>query len=113
MFFAMPNKLRLEPAAQYDKPESGSQRLKDLAKMDYVGALLFVGASVLLLVALQQAAEGIAFTSPRVLVTLILAPISSICFVSWQHYIANHHRHLQSILPWELITGRVFLAVLW
>lgn len=109
----MPNKLRLEPATRYDNPESGSRRLKDLAEVDYTGALLLVGASVLLLVALQQAAEGISFTSPKVLVTLILAPILLICFVYWQHYIANHRRHLQSILPWELITNRVFMAVLW
>ncbi|RYO85439.1 hypothetical protein DL764_009175 [Monosporascus ibericus] len=59
LLFTMPNKLRLEPAAHLADSGSFLQRLASLRRLDFLGVFILAGASVLLMTALQQAAEGV------------------------------------------------------
>lgn len=113
LLVAMPNKLRLEPAARYTGENVRSQRLSRLMRLDFLGVLSLVGTSVLLTTALQQAAEGYLFSAPEVLTLLVLAAVSLVCFLVWQWFITGDSHNLDPVLSWHLITNRVFMAALW
>lgn len=78
-----------------------------------LGAVLLVGASALLLAGIQQASEGVSFGSPKVVVLLVLAPVFLIGFITWQWLISKSSWDLDPIIPWNLITNRVFVATIW
>lgn len=111
--FAMPNKLRLEPAAALKGPGIYRQKLSLLSKLDFPGAVLLVGASALLTTALQQASQGTSFASPQVLTLLILAPIFLLAFVGWQWRIDRKPSRFNPIFAWKLLTNRVFMLSVW
>ena len=122
----MPKKLRLEPASKPELsqgPGRHKARLNRLKRLDYPGTILFVGAAVFLLTALQQVATGTKaadgsstseWTSPEVLALLVLAPIFLVAFICWQWCIAKYkwESKLDPILSWDILTNRVFMAAL-
>lgn len=110
LIFAMPNKLRLEPAAKI--VQTGHRRGR-LARLDYPGVLMFVGATVFLMTALQQAAEGVPYGSPQVVTLLVLAPCFLACFMLWQWFPSRQsHYNLDPILSWGLLTNRIFMTTI-
>ncbi|KAK8023701.1 MFS general substrate transporter [Apiospora rasikravindrae] len=109
LFFAMPRKLKLEPAATVAKP---GQRMARMARLDYPGLLMFVGATVFLMTALQQAAQGVSYSSPEVLTLLILTPCFLACFLLWQWLLSRRSYNLDPILSWSLLTNRLFISTI-
>ncbi|TGJ79408.1 hypothetical protein E0Z10_g9361 [Xylaria hypoxylon] len=110
LLLGMPRKLQLEPAARFDGPQARSQILSSLKRLDFPEAAMLVAASAFLMTALQLAAEGYSFQSPRVLILLILSPVSLVAFATWQWIIARNAYDLDPVLPWSLLTNRVFMA---
>lgn len=105
----MPNKLQLEPAVEVTR----ASRVKHLLRLDFPGVLMFLGATVFLMTALQQAAKGIPYNSPEVLTLLILSPCFLAGFLVWQWLISRVSWKLDPILSWSLLTNRVFMATIW
>ncbi|KAH8702536.1 major facilitator superfamily domain-containing protein [Talaromyces proteolyticus] len=110
LYFAMPDKLRLEPAARLTGAGVHLQRISRLRRLDFPGAFMLVGASALLTTALQQASSGNSFDSPKVLVLLILAPLFLAGFLVWQWHVSTGKWNLEPVFSWGLITNRVFMA---
>ncbi|KAJ3579323.1 hypothetical protein NPX13_g1242 [Xylaria arbuscula] len=110
LLIGMPRKLQLEPASRFEGPQARSQILSRLKRLDFPGAVMLVAASVFLMTALQLAAEGYSFRSPRVLILLILSPVSLVAFATWQWVIARNVYDSDPVLPWNLLTNRVFMA---
>jgi hypothetical protein len=109
----MPHKLPLEPSYQYAGPGHRTRQLSNLKRVDVLGAAILVGASALLLAGIQQAAEGASFGSPRVVVLLALAPLLLISFITWEWLVTRKVSwNLDPIIPWNLITNRVFIATI-
>ncbi|RYP47037.1 hypothetical protein DL768_006832 [Monosporascus sp. mg162] len=112
LLFTMPNKLRLEPASHLAESGPYLQRLANLRRLDFLGVFILAGASVLLMTALQQAAEGVSFASPKVLTLLILSPVFLLGFLIWQRFLTADSRKTDPLFGWNLITNRVFVAML-
>jgi hypothetical protein len=81
--------------------------------LDFPGAFLLVGASVLLLTALQMATEQLSFRSAEVLAPLILSPICLAAFLGLQKAIDAGKWELDSVMPWRLLTNRLFVGNIW
>lgn len=64
------------------------------------------------MVALQQAAEGVAFTSPRVLPLLVLTPSFLVGFLAWQWFTTRKYQKVDSIVSWDIVRNRAFMAML-
>lgn len=109
LYFSMPEKLRLEPAAQFIGSRACSQRISGLSRLDFPGSFMLVAVAALLTTALQQASTGISFTSPDVLTLLVLVPLFLLGFLVWQWYISTNKWNLDPVLSWNLITNRVFM----
>ncbi|KAI1733353.1 MFS general substrate transporter [Xylaria scruposa] len=112
LFFTMPNKLQLEPAARLRETSSGLRRLDYVRRLDFVGVFLLVGASVLLMTSLHQAAEERTFVSPKVLPLLILSPFFLAAFLAWEWVVTAGSYEMEPIFPWSLVVNRVFMAML-
>ncbi|KAF2791121.1 MFS general substrate transporter [Melanomma pulvis-pyrius CBS 109.77] len=115
LFFAMPNKLALEPAAALRQRNSAGTLLKryhDIFRLDFLGVFTVLGASVLITAALQQAVKGEPWDSAEVLAPLILALVFLLAFLLWQWRVTSHIKNINPILSWKLLTNRVFLSVM-
>ncbi|KAH8885981.1 MFS general substrate transporter [Thozetella sp. PMI_491] len=112
LLFAAPNKLPLEPAARALETDGGMRRISRLTRVDFLGTSLLVGAPVLLLTALQQASDGVPFTSPQVLTLLVLSPLFLVVFLVWQWFLSTRSWNIDPLLSWGIITNRVFMAAL-
>ena len=110
---AMPKRLQTEPAASEDVRPFWHGFAPDILKrIDFLGALLLLGACLLLVTVLQQATAGISFTARNVLPLLILSGVMWIAFFVWQWYAATQVDPLEPVLPWRLLTNRVFLGMI-
>ena len=109
----MPKRLKNEPAAS-QTAMSLRQHLapETLKRIDFLGAFLLLGACLLVATALQQATAGKPFTAPDVLPLLIFSALFSITFVLWQWYATKKLGALEPVLPWRLMSNRVFLGMI-
>ncbi|OAG12507.1 MFS general substrate transporter [Paraphaeosphaeria sporulosa] len=108
LFFAFPKQLSREPVANR-AAESVIQRLK---RFDVLGGMLLLGITVSLTTALQQAAQGIAFSSAFVWPLLLVAGLSLLGFLSWQRYITTKRRFPEPVLPWRFLQNRACVGIM-
>ncbi|KAK7186533.1 hypothetical protein DPSP01_002037 [Paraphaeosphaeria sporulosa] len=108
LFFAFPKQLSREPVANR-AAESVIQRLK---RFDVLGGMLLLGITVPLTTALQQAAQGIAFSSAFVWPLLLVAGLSLLGFLSWQRYITTKRRFPEPVLPWRFLQNRACVGIM-
>ena len=80
---------------------------KSLSKIDIVGAMLLLGGSIFLVSALQEAANGSAWSPSMVISLLVLSgPLWISCFF-WEWYITPAEKIPEPVLPWRFVTNRV------
>ena len=82
-----------------------------IRRIDILGTTLLLAACVLIVTAMQQAAEGYSFASRLVLPMLICAGVSLIAFLVWQRYI-NKRTLPESVFPWQLLTSRIYMGMI-
>ncbi|KAL2814051.1 major facilitator superfamily domain-containing protein [Aspergillus granulosus] len=81
--------------------------------LDYLGALLILLGSVLLVFILNEAAIRVyAWKSVPVIIIIIISGFSWIALVFWQWFIASkpNFRHIRPQLPFRLLSSRVMVA---
>lgn len=88
-------------------------RASSLRRIDFLGGLLLLTATVLLIFALQQAGSlTFAWDSMPIVTTLGVSAVSFVLFFSWQTWISLAGRQVEPIFPFRLAARRVYLACL-
>jgi MFS family permease len=80
-------------------------------KIDYPGFFLLLAASVLLIVAIEEA--GISFSWDSVIViTFLILSVSLLCtFFAWQWYLYLEKSPREPVFPWEFMKNRVLMGI--
>ena len=88
--------------------------LRDAAKrLDLLGALLSIAASVALVFSLQQGGTQYSWRSATIVTTLVLSAVLWISFLTWQWWIDTHFKGpLEPIFPWRLAGKRFYMGML-
>ena len=108
LVFVFPKQLSREPVANR-AAESFSQRLK---RFDILGGILLLAVTVPLTTALQQAAQGIKFSSVLVWPLLLVACLALLGFLSWQWYITTKRQFPEPVLPWRFLQNRACVGIM-
>lgn len=83
--------------------------LPSLQKVDFVGALLLLAASTLLVFALQEAGSTMyAWSSSAIISTLVLSSVCWIAFFAWIAWLSlgNGISSMRAILPLHIVLSR-------
>lgn len=109
----MPRRLQTEPSAsRATSPGWHGFAPGTLKRIDFLGAFLLLGACLLLVTALEQAAAGISFAERKILPLLILSGLMWTAFLIWQWYATTKLSTPEPVLPWRMLTNRVFLGMI-
>ena len=110
----MPQRLQTEPA--FLRREEALWRsgkwLQTLARIDVLGALLLLGACLLLSTGLEQATARISFAAPKILPLLIISGLMWLGFAAWQWFVTQKLPRPEPVLPWRLFNNRIFAGML-
>ncbi|GAW24967.1 hypothetical protein ANO14919_145640 [Xylariales sp. No.14919] len=105
-----PRPLWNEPAAkQIGNLSVGSRIFKNL---DILGAVLLLGACLLLSTGLQQASIGYAFNSAFVLPLLAVSAVFAVAFVVWEWHITTQREQPQPVFPWRFFQSRIRMGII-
>lgn len=79
-------------------------------QLDWVGCLLFLASSVLLVFALQEGGSGVyAWGSPTIVCTLVFSVVSAVACGVWLWWLSKPNRPFSPLFPLSLIKHRVLL----
>lgn len=101
-----------------DSGIAGSRRLTDgftlrsLARLDVIGALLLLSASVLLVFGFEEAGTRFPWDSVAVLSTLVIGVVLLVAFVIWEEVIAGDKHVQEPVFPMRLMKDRRFVGML-
>lgn len=104
-----PNQRYLEQLSNNPPPAKFS--LQSLNRVDGLGAMLLLGAGVLLITALQQAADGKSFAATVVLPLLVISGVMWVAFVVWSWFVTTKRTLPEPIFPWRFIKSRVCIGL--
>lgn len=81
-----------------------------LKSVDFLGAVLLMGATIVLCFALQQAARfAYAWNSAAIIVSFVISGLCWIAFISWSLLLGNRNKFgILPIFPTYLVGRRVF-----
>ncbi|OTB15832.1 hypothetical protein K445DRAFT_300593 [Daldinia sp. EC12] len=105
-----PRPLWNEPVAKEVNLGSLGRRL--LKHLDIIGAILLLGACLLLATGLQQASLGYSFDSAFVLPLLVLSGVFGVAFFTWQWYITTRRTQPQPVFPWRFCQSRIRMGII-
>jgi hypothetical protein len=100
-----PRPLWNEPAAKRSKTFSLANHV--FIRLDLLGAVLLLGACLLLTTGLEQAAMGYQWTSAFVLPLLIASGPFAIAFFGWQWFSTTRRSHPEPVFPWRFCQSRI------
>jgi uncharacterized BrkB/YihY/UPF0761 family membrane protein len=83
-----------------------------LKRIDVLGTILLLGASVLLITPLQQAADGASFGSTLVLPLLVISGLMWIGFVAYSWFITKKRELPEPVFPWRFASSRVAMGMI-
>lgn len=108
----LPRKLPKEPAASLSSKHWSGLSLRLLKKVDIAGALLLLGACLLLATALQLAARGASFAAPEVLALLIVSGAMWGAFSLWEWFVTTRRSNPEPVFPWRFFQSRVSMGMI-
>lgn len=85
-----------------------------LAQVDWPGAVLSVAASATLVFALESGGSQFQWSSPAIIVSIVLSGLSWVAFTLWQYYLTVQASKVKMlpIFPTRLVGHRVIAAAL-
>jgi hypothetical protein len=86
--------------------------LQNLRRVDVVGLLFLLGASILLVTALEEGGTNYSWHSSVTLSLLIISFLLWFLFISWERYQDRRNTIQEPIFPWRLATDRFVMGVL-
>jgi hypothetical protein len=86
----------------------------NVARIDYVGAFLYVGSAAMLLYGLQSGGTDYAWSSPRIVATLVAGVVGGAIFFAFEYYLARPGglHEIEAIFPWRLLSNPRILILL-
>ena len=112
LVFFFPQRLPNEPSARSVATHWSGVSLRLLQKVDIVGALMLLGACLLITTALELAAEGTSFASTVVLYSLVFSGVGWVGFVAWEWVITTRRSVPEPVLPWRFFQSRAMLGMI-
>ncbi|PSN69461.1 hypothetical protein BS50DRAFT_664443, partial [Corynespora cassiicola Philippines] len=73
---------------------------------------LMIGTVVLLATGLQQAAQGLSWTSQRVFILLVLSGPFAAAFFAWQWYATMRRTNSEPVFPWRICESHIQLGLI-
>jgi hypothetical protein len=88
--------------------------VKQLVRLDLVGAVLLLASSVLLVTGLQQAGNPYRWDSPLIVTCLVLSTLAWISFFAWSRYTTAREKPggREPVFPWRIVQSRVRIGML-
>ena len=77
-----------------------------LRQLDLLGAILFLGLSIMFVTALQGADIMWAWSSPATICLLVFSGVFAALFVFWERFISLHWKDIVPVLTWRFTTRR-------
>lgn len=84
---------------------------KSVRRIDFMGAILLLGACLLVSTGLQQAALGYAWTSAYVLPLVLMTVPFLFAFLAWEWHVTTRRVHPEPVFPWRLIRSRICMGM--
>jgi hypothetical protein len=109
LLFTLPKYAWNEPAAQMTEDRT---LMASLRRLDILGALLMVGAIVLLTTGLQQAAQGYRWSSAMVLGLIVSSGPVVVAFFMWQWFATTRLINPVPVFPWRLCQNRLRMGMI-
>lgn len=80
-------------------------------RIDYPGFFMLLAASVLLIVAIEEAGISFAWSSALVIAFLVVAGLLLILFFAWQWYLDHTKSAREPVFPWPFVKKRVLMGM--
>ncbi|KAF7953324.1 hypothetical protein EAE96_006535 [Botrytis aclada] len=90
------------------EPSSSKEAFR---KIDFVGAILLVIATTLLVAALQETGGEFAWNSAFVVTLLIISGVTWVLFVLWERRVTLNMTSIEPVFPWRLMKSRVWVGM--
>lgn len=81
-------------------------------RIDFLGFASLLTASILLIVALEEAALEGKWQSPMIICFLIISGLLVIGFLCWERFIIRENSIQEPVFPWRFVKNRVFMGIL-
>lgn len=83
-----------------------------LQKIDIIGATLLLGASVLLVTALQEGDVHFAWESAAIICFFVISGLLWVAFIAWQWYVSHQVTRVEPMFPWRFFRNRTWMGTL-
>jgi hypothetical protein len=90
----------------------GRNFMSSIRRLDILGALLMVGAIVLLTTGLQQASRGYGWSSAMVLGLIVSSGPVVVAFFMWQWFATTRLTNPEPVFPWRLCQNRLRMGMI-
>jgi hypothetical protein len=86
--------------------------IQALKKLDAFGALLLLGASILLVAALEEGGVRFGWNSAVVIVFFTASGVLWIAFFIWEWFVSREGSTIEPTFPWRFFSNRVWMGTL-
>ena len=83
-----------------------------LSRIDVLGVILLLAASILLVFALEEVGQRYSWRSAVIISTITLAGICWISFIGWEHFIDKSRSAQEPIFPLRLLKDRILVGMM-
>lgn len=94
------------------KSLSGILTLESLRRIDFVGAILLLVASMLFVAALQVAEIYYPWSSSLVISFLAVSGVVLVFFLGYEWLVSHTDRHPEPVFPWRFLKNRVWMGTI-
>jgi hypothetical protein len=107
LFLCLPNGFPYHGSAT---PKSKTR--SSVARIDVVGALILLGATILLVTAIQEAGTRYAWNSAFVIAMLTVSGVLWLAFLGWSKVVSTMKSGIESVFPWSFVHSRIWMGLL-
>ncbi|KAJ5672271.1 hypothetical protein N7507_001398 [Penicillium longicatenatum] len=79
--------------------------------IDYPGFVILLAASIMLIVAIEEAGISFSWSSALVIAFLVVSGVLLILFLSWEWYLYHTNSTREPIFPWAFIQNRILMGI--
>lgn len=83
-----------------------------MQRVDFLGTFLFIGANLTLVTAMLEASTTYSWSSPLIIVLLVVSAILWIAFVLWEWFITGKRSKQEPVFPFRFFHNRYWMGML-
>jgi hypothetical protein len=81
-------------------------------RVDFVGMVVSLGASILVIFALEQGGVAYPWGSGAIVSTFVLSGILWLGFITWERLLSKRDGMCEPMFPWSLVRNRFVMGLL-